>query len=102
MIKAVLFDMDGLMFDTERLTSDIWISIGQKYGYPITMEMMNRMRGLPLQGYLKIFYDELGDDFDYWKYRKIREQETNLYIDTYGVPVKKGLRELLQWLKENN
>ena len=52
MIKAVLFDMDGLMFDTERLTSDIWISIGQKYGYPITMEMMNRMRGLPLQGYL--------------------------------------------------
>ena len=34
-IKAVLFDMDGLMFDTERLYMETWYPSAKKYGYDV-------------------------------------------------------------------
>ena len=35
MLKGVIFDMDGLMFDTERLSSKMWHKILTKYSLPI-------------------------------------------------------------------
>ena len=31
-IKAVVFDMDGVIFDTERMYLDAWIQVADKYG----------------------------------------------------------------------
>ena len=99
MIQAVVFDMDGLMFDTERLASDAWLKIGKLHGLPITESVMNRMKGLRLEACISIFQEELGEDFDYWALRKERTEYVNRWIQEHGVPVKPGLRELLALLK---
>lgn len=98
MIKTVIFDMDGLMFDTEHLTSNAWIQIGIRHGIPITEPIMNRMRGLPLDQCIRIFKEELGEAFDYWALRKERTEYVDQWIREHGMPIKPGLGELLGWL----
>ena len=102
MIKTVIFDMDGLMFDTERLASEAWIGVGKRHGLPITEQLMNRMKGLKLEDCVCIFREELGEDFDYWTLRKERTEYINHWIQEYGMPIKPGLKKLLAWLKEHD
>lgn len=40
MIKAVVFDMDGIMFDTEKLAVNAWIYAGKQMGYSITKDIV--------------------------------------------------------------
>ena len=44
-IEAVIFDMDGLMFDTERLYADCWIQAGREFGVDIGEEYLSKVRG---------------------------------------------------------
>lgn len=37
-VKLAIFDMDGLMFDTEMLTKRAWMEIGKTYNYDITLD----------------------------------------------------------------
>ena len=46
MIRGVLFDMDGLMFDTEALGLKGWKAAGRKIGIEITDDMIASFRGL--------------------------------------------------------
>ena len=45
MIKAVLFDMDGIMFDTEKIMSEGWQEAAKQLGFILTDQQMNQMRG---------------------------------------------------------
>lgn len=99
MVKTVIFDMDGLMFDTERLASDAWIGVGKRHGLPITEQIMNRMKGLKLEDCICVFREELGEGFDYWAFRGERTEYINNWIKEHGVPIKPGLKELLIWLE---
>ena len=59
MIRAVLFDMDGLMFDTERLATETWMELGRRHGIPITRKLMDETRGRPLEDCVRIFKKHL-------------------------------------------
>ena len=48
-IRAVLFDMDGLMFDTERLGDEVWRAVAGKYGVTMTPEDVSLLRGAQLR-----------------------------------------------------
>ena len=57
-IRAVLFDMDGLMFDTERLGDEVWRAVAGKYG--VTTTHMPRTsfrpsRSMPMAMYTAFF-----------------------------------------------
>lgn len=98
-IKGVIFDMDGLMFDTEKLLTCFWIKAAEKYGYEMKREHVLGIRSLAAKFAEPKLKKIFGDDFDY---RSIRAERINLmndYIEKNSVEKKKGLDELLDYLK---
>ena len=45
MIKTALFDMDGTMYDTERLSLEGWLKAASEMGIPLTADMIKEFRG---------------------------------------------------------
>lgn len=102
MIKAVIFDMDGLMIDSERVTYEGYIDVLRERGLTITKEFYTSLLGKPLAGIYNKFYDEYGEGFEIEDVIKEVHQYMADEFDTHGVPLKKGLIELLKYLKDNN
>jgi len=96
--SAVIFDMDGLMFDTENLTIPLWDVAGKPFGYNITYDIVLRMVGISAEKARLVMYEEFGTDFPYdtirAEFRKLVQEE----VDKNGVPLKPGLMYLLDRL----
>lgn len=101
MVNAVIFDMDGLMFDTEMLAKHAWLQAGIQLGVPIDEAVISQIRGSTPAASEKVFRSAYGDNFDYWKAKSLRNTLVEQYIDQNGVPVKKGLFELLNYLSSH-
>lgn len=101
MIKAVIFDMDGLMIDSERVTFEGYVIECEKLGLTMEEEFYKQVLGLPLPTVFEMFYEKYGRSFPMEKVLG----EVHRYMDDRfqreGVPVKEGLRELLEYLKDN-
>ena len=65
MIRGVIFDMDGTLFDTERLYTIAWKQVGEEMGYSITTELLNQCRGKTAAIIRGIFEDTFGKEFRY-------------------------------------
>ena len=63
--KAVIFDMDGLMFDTERLYADCWIQAGREFGVEIGEEYLSKVRGSSAKEAGEIFRRFFGEQPDF-------------------------------------
>jgi HAD superfamily hydrolase (TIGR01509 family) len=61
-VKAVIFDMDGLMFDTERLARDAWRSAMAEHGYVLGDDVYLRAVGRTVDVACGVFVDALGPD----------------------------------------
>lgn len=101
-IKGVIFDMDGLIIDTEKLLIRYWCQACKEFGYNATPEMLYPMRSLCSKYSVPKFKEVFGQDFDVPKIRARRIELMNEHISRYGIEKKKGIDELLQFLKENN
>jgi HAD superfamily hydrolase (TIGR01509 family) len=100
-VKGVIFDMDGLMIDTEKFLIKFWCQACEEFGYHATPSMLYPMRSLCSQYAEQRYKAVFGQDFDVKKVRARRVELMNEHVAKYGVEKKKGLDELLDFLKAN-
>ncbi len=99
--KGAVFDMDGLMIDTEKLLMRFWIEAANYYGFDMKPEHVLSIRSLAgdlTEIKLKGIF---GESFCYRDVRLKRIELMNSYIEKNGIEKKKGLDQLLAFLKEN-
>ena len=102
MIKAIIFDMDGLMIDSERVTFECYQEILKGMKLTMDEEFYKTLLGKPLKGIYQRFYDVYGNDFPIEDAIKDVHALMAQRFETEGVPVKTGLKSLLEYLKANN
>ncbi|MBQ6843811.1 MAG: HAD family phosphatase [Agathobacter sp.] len=100
-IKGILFDMDGVILDTEKLYTRFWVEAAQSLGYPMTYEMALGMRSLSRQAGERQLKAYLGEEADYFAVRETRIRIMEAFIEENGVELKPGIHELLAFLKEH-
>ena len=99
-IRGVLFDMDGVVIDSEKLYTRFWREAAVDLGYPMTLDQALQLRSLgkaSSQAKLDSFF---GPVLDYDTLRNRRIELMEAFIAEHGVEEKKGIRELLACLKE--
>lgn len=102
MIKAVIFDMDGTLIDTEKYYRIAWKYALESFGYHPTEEqlLMFRSLGRPFSAaYLKKTF---GEELEYEQVRKVRQGRFNELVETQGIQLKPGAKEILTFLREKN
>lgn len=101
-IEAVIFDMDGVIYDTEAFYLKHWIQVFYEYGYKMTKDIyinaMGRGRKKVKEYFKSVFGDDLPIDEMYVKKDKLLFDA----LKNREVPLKSGALELLQCLKDNN
>lgn len=100
MIKAVIFDMDGLMIDSERVTFECYQEILKPMNLTMDETFYKTLLGKPIKGIYERFYDTYGKDFPIDDVIKDVHALMAKRFETEGVPIKKGLLVLLNYLKE--
>ena len=99
-MDAVIFDMDGVIFDSERLVLVCWEKVSEKYGIQGIEEVFMPCIGTNAEKTKEVVLDHYGQDFPFEEFRKEASVLFHEDVNRNGLPVKKGVRELLEYLKE--
>jgi beta-phosphoglucomutase-like phosphatase (HAD superfamily) len=82
--QAVIFDMDGLMLDAERIAMITCRRAAEDFGYVIADEVYLQVIGRTMEDTCRIFCGAFGEDFPFYEIRKRRLSYTEEYIHRYG------------------
>ena len=101
MIRAVIFDMDGTLLDSERIVLKAWQYVIDKYSLPFDLSLPYRSIGLNYASMKNLFLSELGEDYPFDKYWGYAKQYLQNAKRRTAYPVKAGFDELCTYLKAN-
>ena len=93
-MNTIIFDMDGLMFDTESVFIKAWDYAGEKMGIGKAGYMTMKTLGMSIQMSKKFWVEEFGNKYDEDLLRKYTKEFLQKYYSENSVPIKQGLWKL--------
>lgn len=100
--QAIVFDMDGVIFDTERLVIEFWKEVAKKHNIPNIEHTCIQCLGTNRVRTREIFLENYGADFPFDLYRAEVTELFNTHYKGVPLPTKPGVRELLSYLQEQD
>ena len=101
-IQGVVFDVDGVLFDTERLGRLSWQTVGRELGYPHAADHYLEFVGLNRTDAEAKMLSLFGPGFPCDYFMRMCSSCTQSFIERDGVPLKPGVRELLTFLRQRS
>jgi HAD superfamily hydrolase (TIGR01509 family) len=98
-VDAVIFDMDGLLLDTERVYMTAIMDAGRAVGFEIAESFCHRMIGIPGRECEAMVRDHLGPDFPMREYTRECSVRITRLLEA-GIPLKPGAGELIDYLAQ--
>lgn len=98
--KLVIFDMDGLMFDTERIYYKAWQEAAKAYNYEITWDIYTQIVARNSRYIEKVLKQILGSELPYDAISAKKREISDAIVAKEGIQRKEGLMELLDYLDE--
>lgn len=99
MIKAVIFDMDGVLIDTEKHYNAAWCEAARMAGFgEFTREHALMLRSCDAKLASEMMRDIFGEGFDYFAIREVRRRLVAERLEKYGLEKKPGIDEILAFL----
>ena len=98
-IQGVVFDVDGVLFDTERLCRDVWTALSQEMGWPQAGERYLEFVGqnrTDMREKMRRFW---GPEFPMEEFLLTCSQRSQARIEREGVPLKPGVEDILSFLQ---
>ena len=99
-IKAVLFDMDGVLIDTEKYLTKFWQQAAREAGLDLDITEFYEFRSLASRFAAVEFQKKYGSQYDYFAIRERRKELMNAHLAEHGIEMKPEVKETLQVLKE--
>ncbi len=102
MIQGIIFDMDGVLLDTEKIYLQCWQQSAAEFGFQMTRDVALAVRSC-CQKYAEPFLKSIfGDTFSYLQVRDRRRQLVAAHIAQHGITQKPGLVSLLTYCHNHN
>ncbi|MCI1589984.1 HAD family hydrolase [Heyndrickxia oleronia] len=99
-IQLVIFDMDGLLFDTERPSFLAMEEVMKKQGYQFTIENYRQMIGLSGPKSNIVLQEIYGKDFQFHRISDDYNETFKRILDSEGLAIKPGAKELLDAIEQ--
>lgn len=97
-VRGVLFDVDGVILDTECLYSRFWMEACHYYGFPMTKAQALQLRSLNKTAGQEKLRALFGPAADYTTIRQKRIELMDAFVEKEGVSAKPGIYTLLDAL----
>lgn len=98
-LDALVFDMDGLIFDSERVVQRTWNDAGEQLGYGKIGEHIYNTLGFNVKRRKEYFQGVFGQDFPMDDFNRITRARFQEIVAEEGLAMKPGVRELLNWAR---
>jgi HAD superfamily hydrolase (TIGR01509 family) len=100
--EAFIFDMDGLLLDTEGVYQRSWSAAAAALGYDLTDQIYMTLIGITIADCEKRLVKQFGESFPLEKFRNDARTRYEAIVEAEGIPLKPGVHAALDWAAARN